>query len=378
MIRRSQFTSSEIALPVLIALSLSHCLNDLLQSLLAASYPLFKEDLALSFGQIGLITLVYQMAASVFQPLAGLFFDKRPFVWSLPAGMCFTLVGLLNLAFASNLHWVLVSVFLIGVGSSILHPEASRITSLASGGRRGFAQSVFQVGGNLGGSFGPLLMALLVAPYGRHNIAYFAIVAFVAILVMIPVCRWYKAYLRRVKWRPANAVRHAPMPLPHGRTFFAIAILLTLIFSKYIYIEKDISFFIGPHGDIRSRSLNGNAAQTVHSGRRGIEAHLYGGRFAVQRDKIRGRIDQSDLSAPQHHAVGLHHKKAFVEGLHRFVVIEPVEGLTLLLALCAFRFADRLAVIGRLCRDSCKEQAQQADQYHIPYHIVCVLNLRIA
>ena len=242
MIRRSQFTSSEIALPVLIALSLSHCLNDLLQSLLAASYPLFKEDLALSFGQIGLITLVYQMAASVFQPLAGLFFDKRPFVWSLPAGMCFTLVGLLNLAFASNLHWVLVSVFLIGVGSSILHPEASRITSLASGGRRGFAQSVFQVGGNLGGSFGPLLMALLVAPYG-HNIAYFAIVAFVAILVMIPVCRWYKAYLRRVKWRPANAVRHAPMPLPHGRTFFAIAILLTLIFSKYIYMASLSSYY---------------------------------------------------------------------------------------------------------------------------------------
>lgn len=243
MIRRSQFTSSEIALPVLIALSLSHCLNDLLQSLLAASYPLFKEDLALSFEQIGLITLVYQMAASVFQPLAGLFFDKRPFVWSLPAGMCFTLVGLLNLAFASNLHWVLVSVFLIGVGSSILHPEASRITSLASGGRRGFAQSVFQVGGNLGGSFGPLLMALLVAPYGRHNIAYFAIVAFVAILVMIPVCRWYKAYLRRVKWRPANAVRHAPMPLPHGRTFFAIAILLTLIFSKYIYMVSLSSYY---------------------------------------------------------------------------------------------------------------------------------------
>ena len=243
MIRRSQFTSSEIALPVLIALSLSHCLNDLLQSLLAASYPLFKEDLALSFGQIGLITLVYQMAASVFQPLAGLFFDKRPFVWSLPAGMCFTLVGLLNLAFASNLHWVLVSVFLIGVGSSILHPEASRITSLASGGRRGFAQSVFQGGGNLGGSFGPLLMALLVAPYGRHNIAYFAIVAFVAILVMIPVCRWYKAYLRRVKWRPANAVRHAPMPLPHGRTFFAIAILLTLIFSKYIYMASLSSYY---------------------------------------------------------------------------------------------------------------------------------------
>ena len=134
MIRRSQFTSSEIALPVLIALSLSHCLNDLLQSLLAASYPLFKEDLALSFGQIGLITLVYQMAASVFQPLAGLFFDKRPFVWSLPAGMCFTLVGLLNLAFASNLHWVLVSVFLIGVGCIPRLPGSRRWLRVAGAG----------------------------------------------------------------------------------------------------------------------------------------------------------------------------------------------------------------------------------------------------
>ena len=154
MIQNPQRPVSSIAFPILVALSISHCLNDLLQSVITAVYPLFKDDLGLSFAQIGLITLVYQMSASVFQPIFGLFFDKRPVAWTLPAGMLFTMTGMLNLAFASNLHWVLFSVFLIGIGSSVLHPEASRITSLASGGRRGLAQSLFQVGGNLGGSFG--------------------------------------------------------------------------------------------------------------------------------------------------------------------------------------------------------------------------------
>ena len=144
MIQNPQRPVSSIAFPILIALSISHCLNDLLQSVITATYPLFKDDLALSFAQIGLITLVYQMSASVFQPVFGLFFDKRPVAWTLPAGMLFTMTGMLNLAFASNLHWVLLSVFLIGIGSSVLHPEASRITSLASGGRRGLAQSLFQ------------------------------------------------------------------------------------------------------------------------------------------------------------------------------------------------------------------------------------------
>ena len=179
---------NKTAFRVLVALSVTHCLNDSLQSVISAVYPLFKDDLALSFAQIGLITLVYQLSASVFQPITGLVFDKRPVAWSLPIGMSFTLVGLLNLAFSSTLHWVLISVFLIGIGSSVLHPEASRITSLASGGRRGLAQSLFQVGGNLGGSLGPLLVALLVAPYGRTHIALFSILAFVAILVMIPIC----------------------------------------------------------------------------------------------------------------------------------------------------------------------------------------------
>ena len=137
MIQNQRPPIRRIAFPILIALSISHCLNDMLQSVISAVYPLFKEDLSLSFAQIGLITLVYQMSASVFQPLMGLFFDKRPIAWSLPIGMGFTLVGIMNLAFATNLYWLLASVFIVGIGSSVLHPEASRITFLASGGKRG-------------------------------------------------------------------------------------------------------------------------------------------------------------------------------------------------------------------------------------------------
>ena len=141
---------NKTAFRVLVALSVTHCLNDSLQSVISAVYPLFKDDLALSFAQIGLITLVYQLSASVFQPITGLVFDKRPVAWSLPIGMSFTLVGLLNLAFSSTLHWVLISVFLIGIGSSVLHPEASRITSLASGGRRRIVRSA--TGCSIGGA----------------------------------------------------------------------------------------------------------------------------------------------------------------------------------------------------------------------------------
>lgn len=234
---------NRIAYPILIALSLSHCLNDLLQSVITAAYPLFKDDLALNFAQIGLITLVYQMSASVFQPIIGLAFDKRPLAWSLPVGMTFTLTGLLSLAFASNLHWILLSVFLIGMGSSVLHPEASRITSLASGGRRGLAQSLFQVGGNLGGSLGPLLVALLVAPYGREHIALFAILALLAILVMIPICKWYKLYLNRIKQKQIQISPRLQMPLSMNKTVFAISILLILIFSKYIYMASLNSYY---------------------------------------------------------------------------------------------------------------------------------------
>lgn len=243
MVQKTTQPVGRIAFPILIALSLSHCFNDLLQSVISAVYPLFKEDLSLNFAQIGLITLVYQMSASVFQPLTGYYFDKRPLAWSLPIGMGFTLIGMCNLAFASNLHWLLSSVFLIGIGSSVLHPEASRITFLASGGKRGLAQSLFQVGGNLGGSLGPLAVALLVAPYGRHNIVLFTILAFIAILVMIPICRWYNAYLRHIRKRPVLVRTFTERPLSSKMTVFAMSILLILIFSKYIYMASLTSYY---------------------------------------------------------------------------------------------------------------------------------------
>lgn len=243
MVQKAAQPVGRIAFPILVALSISHCLNDLLQAVIAAAYPLFKEDLGLNFAQIGLITLIYQMAASVFQPLTGLLFDKRPLAWSLPIGMSFSLVGLICLAFSSSIHLIMASVFLIGIGSSVLHPEASRITFLASGGKRGLAQSLFQVGGNLGGSLGPLLVALIVAPYGRHNIALFAILAFIAILVMIPICRWYGSYLNHIKRRPMLAKAFIERPLSPRMTYFAITILLILIFSKYIYMTSLSSYY---------------------------------------------------------------------------------------------------------------------------------------
>lgn len=235
---------SGITFRILVALSISHCINDSLQSVITAVYPLFKDDLALTFAQIGLITLVYQSAASVFQPLTGLYFDKRPSPWSLPIGMSFTLIGLLCLAFANSLPWVLCSVALIGVGSSIFHPEASRLTSLASGGKRGLAQSLFQVGGNLGGSLGPLLVALVVVPYGRSHIAFFSILAFIAILVMSYVGHWYKGLLLRFKQKDMGGVkRYVERPLSLGKTIFSISILLILIFSKYIYMASLSSYY---------------------------------------------------------------------------------------------------------------------------------------
>lgn len=233
-----------ITFRILVALSICHCLNDTLQSVISAVYPLFKEDLGLSFAQIGLITLVHQSAASVCQPLTGLFFDKWPSAWSLPTGMSFTLVGLLSLAFANTLPLVLCSVALVGIGSSVFHPEASRLTSLASGGKRGLAQSLFQVGGNLGGSLGPLLAAVFVAPYGRRHIALFTILAFTAIMVMIPVGHWYKSFLLRLRKAEGETLKTSVCrPLPMGKTVFSIAILLILIFSKYIYMASLNSYY---------------------------------------------------------------------------------------------------------------------------------------
>jgi FSR family fosmidomycin resistance protein-like MFS transporter len=238
---RTQQTNG-ITFRILASLSVIHCMNDALQSVVSASYPIIKDDLFLSFGQIGIITLVYQLAASVFQPFVGLFFDKRPSPWSLPMGMTATLTGLLSLGFSSTFYGVLCSVSLVGIGSSTLHPEASRLTSLASGGKRGFAQSLFQVGGNLGSALGPLMVALLVAPYGRQHIGYFSIIAFIAILVMAPVSLWYRKWLFHIRKDETRKSR-LQAPLPLNKTIFSIGILLVLIFSKYVYMASLTSYY---------------------------------------------------------------------------------------------------------------------------------------
>lgn len=228
---------------VLLVLSAAHCLNDLLQSVITAVYPMLKTDLGINFTQIGLITLVYQLAASIFQPVVGYVFDKRPFVWSLPAGMISTSVGIVLLAYSNSLAGVLLAVFMVGLGSATLHPEASRITSLAGHERRGFAQSVFQVGGNFGGSIGPLLVALIVALHDRRYIMWFLLFAGLCFWAMRPICRWYRGYLNSLKQAERRKESHATLPLSRGMTIFTICVIIILIFSKYIYMASLSSYY---------------------------------------------------------------------------------------------------------------------------------------
>ena len=227
---------------VLLALCAAHCLNDLLQSVVTAVYPMLKSELNLSFTDIGMVTLTYQIAASIFQPLVGFVFDRRPFRYSLPMGMCSTAAGIALFSYAGTLPLVMLSVFLIGIGSATLHPEASRITSIAGRAHRGFAQSVFQVGGNFGGSVGPLLVALIVAPYNRHYVLWFLIAATLAFMAMRPITRWYGSYLRTVR-SLENKSRHNPMPLSVTHTVFVICIIVVLIVSKYIYMTSLSSYY---------------------------------------------------------------------------------------------------------------------------------------
>lgn len=237
--------TGSFALGILFALSLSHCTNDMLQSVIMAVYPLVKSELALSFAQVGLITMVYQISASVFQPVMGMVMDRHQKPWSLPMGMGFTFTGLMLLAFVHQFWLVLVSVALVGIGSSIFHPEAARLTALASGGKRGLAQSLFQVGGNLGGSFGPLLAALVIAPYGRQNVGLIALLALVGMCIMLPVCRWYRARLKEWDERRrqrGEGLRHE-MPYSVPNTVFIIGVIIVLIFSKYIYMASLNSYY---------------------------------------------------------------------------------------------------------------------------------------
>ncbi|MBC8747824.1 MULTISPECIES: MFS transporter [Paraburkholderia] len=224
---------------VLGAISFSHLLNDMIQSLILAIYPMFKDDFSLSFGQIGLITLTYQITASLLQPLVGSYTDKHPKPYSLPVGMGFTLAGLLLLSVAPNFGVLLVAAALVGCGSSVFHPESSRVARMASGGRHGLAQSLFQVGGNAGSSLGPLLAALIVIPHGQRSIAWFSAAALVAIVVLTQIGRWYKRHpsVRKARGQIAHA---AP---PRNEVMLAMSVLVLLVFSKYFYLASINSYF---------------------------------------------------------------------------------------------------------------------------------------
>ena len=232
---------SQAAFGVLGAISASHLVNDMMQSLILALYPVLKGEFALSFGQIGLITLTYQLTASLLQPLIGLYTDRRPLPYSLPFGMVSTLCGLLLLAFASSYAMVLAAAALVGLGSAIFHPESSRIARLASGGRHGFAQSVFQVGGNAGTALGPLLAAAVIVPFGQRSVAWFGLAALLAIVLLLQVSRWYAVQQLAAQGKRAAATAVSP----HSRRVVlgAIGVLLLLIFSKYFYIAGLSSFY---------------------------------------------------------------------------------------------------------------------------------------
>jgi FSR family fosmidomycin resistance protein-like MFS transporter len=226
---------------VLGAISFSHLLNDMMQSLVVAIYPLLKGEFHLSFVQIGVITLTYQICASILQPVIGIYTDKHPKPYSLSIGMGFTLIGMVTLAFAPNYASVLAAAGLIGAGSAIFHPESSRIARLASGGRHGLAQSIFQVGGNAGGALGPLLAAGFVYSHGQASLAWFALAALLAIAVLAKVGAWYK---RQHLDRSAGSKSRAPSsPVSARRVAWSIGILIVLMFSKYFYVASITSYY---------------------------------------------------------------------------------------------------------------------------------------
>jgi MFS transporter, FSR family, fosmidomycin resistance protein len=227
------------ALGILAAISICHCLNDLMQSVLPAVYPLLKAAYNLDFGQIGLITFANQATASLLQPFIGTFTDVKPKPYSLAIGMGFTLIGLLLLSVAPTYGVILVAVALVGIGSSVFHPESSRVARLASGGRHGFAQSLFQVGGNAGSATGPLLAALIVLPYGQRSIAWFGVTALAAMTILARVGRWYADHLTITARATSARVRAAIS----GKTWMALGILVLLVFSKNVYLASLTSFY---------------------------------------------------------------------------------------------------------------------------------------
>ncbi|MDB5133704.1 MAG: transporter [Mucilaginibacter sp.] len=229
---------------ILFAISFSHLLNDLVQSLMPAIYPIIKTNFHLNFSQIGLITLVFQLSASILQPFVGLYTDKKSHPYSLPVGMGFTLIGLLCLSQAPTYPMILVSVMLIGIGSSIFHPESSRVAYLASGGRRGLAQSIFQLGGNAGSALGPLLAAWIIVPSGQKSISWFGLAAALAIVVLFRVGGWYKKQmLAKIAAKKHTDVSAGHPEFSRKKVIFSMFILLVLIFSKFVYLASMSSYY---------------------------------------------------------------------------------------------------------------------------------------
>ena len=227
---------------ILIICGISHFLNDMIQSIIPSIYPIIKDKFDFSFAQIGIITLMFQMASSILQPFTGLYADKHPRPYALSVGMCFTLIGLLMLAFSENYLLILLSVSIVGLGSSVFHPTASRVAQLASGGRKSLAQSIFQVGGNGGSAIGPLLAALIILPFGQHAISWFALAALLAALIMIRLGAWYKARLVYVVTHPQKNVTQNN-DISKRAKYGALFILVLLIFSKYFYTSCITSYF---------------------------------------------------------------------------------------------------------------------------------------
>ncbi|BCU75392.1 MFS transporter [Luteolibacter sp. LG18] len=228
---------------LLFAISFSHMLNDTIQALLPSIYPILKDSYGLNFTQLGLITFTFQVTASLLQPVVGFLTDRKPMPYSLPIGMSLTLIGLISLSRASSFPMILMSAAMVGGGSAVFHPEASRIAHMAAGKRRGLAQSLFQVGGNMGSSFGPLLAALVIVPHGQGSISWFSVVALLGVVVLFQVGRWQAGNLHRIQRKPkpteAVALNH-----PSRRTVvIALLVLVALTFSKYVYLSSLTSYY---------------------------------------------------------------------------------------------------------------------------------------
>lgn len=227
---------------VLFAISFTHLLNDMIQSVIPAIYPMIKDKYGFSFAQIGMITLAFQMTSSILQPFMGRYADRHPRPYALAVGMGFTLAGLLMLAWADGYAWIVTAVSIIGLGSSVFHPEASRVAQMASGGKKSLAQSIFQVGGNGGNALGPLLAALIVLPHGQGAIAWFGVAAVVAAMCLVGVGNWYRVQLANVV-RRARTAAGTVAAVSAGRVRMAMGILVVLIFSKYFYIACMTNYF---------------------------------------------------------------------------------------------------------------------------------------